>query len=395
MPLHNLSPIALALLAALVAFVSTLCLTPLAREFAHWVGAVDRPDGQRKLQRKPVALLGGVAVLGGLSITVLGAAALGTMPGSTHTILLVTASLGLLCAVGVLDDICNIKPYWKLAAQFAAIVPLLWTGYEIQTLGLFGFTIELGWLGIVATVLWIIACTNAFNLIDGMDGLCSTVALCLVMGVVGVGLSAGTMHTVICAAAFAGALLGFLAYNRPPASIYLGDAGSMVIGMTVALLTLRVAKAPPGTTYPLVLVALAALPLGDVLLAIVRRSLSGLPIAKADRGHIHHRLLESGFTVTQCLLIVALTCLAAGGIAAASFHFASQAIALSGLILLASILIRSKLMGHHEWALLTAKLAGKLAKTTVPVASATVVLQFRKPPESADNELEKTQRRAA
>jgi UDP-GlcNAc:undecaprenyl-phosphate GlcNAc-1-phosphate transferase len=379
----------------MVAFVSTLCLTPLAREFAHWIGAVDRPDGKRKLQTRPIALLGGVAVLGGLAITVLSAAALGAMPGSRNSILLVAMSLSLLCAVGVLDDIRNLKPYWKLAAQLVAVVPLLWTGYEMQMLSLFGYSLKLGWLGIVATVLWIIVCTNAFNLIDGMDGLCSTVALCVVLGVAAVGFSAGATHTVICAAALAGALFGFLVFNRPPASIYLGDAGSMVIGMTVALLTIRVAKVEAGATYPLVFIALAALPLSDVLLAILRRSLSGLPIACADRGHIHHRLMESGFSIAQCLSIVALTCLATSGIAALAFHFASQAIAFGGLILLAAILVRWRLIGHHEWALLTAKLVGKPAKTTTASNSATPILQFRNPQQSAEDELDQTQRRAA
>jgi UDP-GlcNAc:undecaprenyl-phosphate GlcNAc-1-phosphate transferase len=386
--MQPLSVIVLASLAALVSFASTLYFTPLIRWFAHRVGAVDRPDGNRKLQKMPVALLGGVAVLGGLAVTVIGAAAVGAMPGSLNSILLVALSMGMLCAAGIADDLRNLRPHWKLAAQCAAVVPLFWTGYQIESISAFGYSVELSWLGVVATVAWVILCTNAFNLIDGMDGLCSTVALCVALGVAAIGMIAGATHTVICATAIAGSLLAFFMYNRPPASIYLGDAGSMVVGMTLALLTLRIAKVESGQTYPHVLIALMALPLGDVLLALTRRKLAGVPIWGADRGHIHHRLLDAGRTVSQGLRVITCVCLATSAIAAVSFRFNSAALAVGGLALLAIATVRWELIGHYEWALLRMHIFGIARQVNLESNYSVSLVKFSPAENDQDNQAE-------
>jgi UDP-GlcNAc:undecaprenyl-phosphate GlcNAc-1-phosphate transferase len=295
--------------AAVVSFAAALIFTPLARLLAQRIGAVDHPDGGRKLQRQPVALLGGVAVLGGLGLTVAVAVMLGWLHDSGTSIAQVSSGLALLCAVGVYDDLHNLRAKWKLFAQIATAIPILIAGCEISGVKFLGFEMELGAASFLIGMAWLVACTNAVNLIDGMDGLCSTVALCVAAGVVVLGCGSGATHTVVCAAALSGSLAGFLFYNRPPATIYLGDAGSMVVGMTLAMLTMQVARDSNGMTHPAIMVSLMAVPLGDVLLAMIRRRLSGKSIWHPDRGHIHHRLLDHGLRVPQALAVVASICL--------------------------------------------------------------------------------------
>ena len=383
--MHSISPLAslqLSLVeqmtaAMCVSFLSTLLLTPLARWCAHKTGVVDRPDGARKLQRKPVALLGGVAVLAGLAITVLAATAAGAMDNSLESIAFVSVGLGLLCAVGVVDDAYNLPAGWKLLAQIGAAIPIVMAGCAIGEIGLFGLHVPLGPFGFLAALAWLVICTNAVNLIDGMDGLCSTVGLCVAAGVTAVSYFSGADNTVVCAAALAGSLAGFLIYNLPPARIYLGDAGSMVIGMTLALLTLRVAQNEAGVTHPLMMVALMALPLGDVALAMIRRKLKGQGIFQGDRGHVHHRLLDHGLKVRHALAVIAAICLSTAAIAVAMQHLGSDLLGTAALTTLVIVLVNRRLVGHYEWSLVRAILARRaVTSTAAEIEPAPTILRF-------------------
>jgi UDP-GlcNAc:undecaprenyl-phosphate GlcNAc-1-phosphate transferase len=343
--------------AGLVSFLSTLLITPIARWSAHKLGVVDCPDGGRKLQRKPIALLGGVAVLSGLSVTVLVAAAAGAMNSALEAIVLVSAGLSMLCAVGVIDDAYNLRPGWKLLAQVFVSIPMVMAGHGISTIGLFDFQLSLGPFGFLAAMAWLVLCTNAVNLIDGMDGLCSMTGLCVAAGVTAIACLSGADNTVVCAAALAGSLAGFLIYNSPPASIYLGDAGSMIIGMTLGLLTMRISQTQDAVTRPVVMAALMAVPLGDVALAMIRRKLSGLRIFQADRGHIHHRLLDYGFSVPQVLAFIAVIGLSTGAVAAGVYQAKSDLFGCLLLGAIAVVLVKLRIAGHHEWALVRSVIA--------------------------------------
>jgi UDP-GlcNAc:undecaprenyl-phosphate GlcNAc-1-phosphate transferase len=325
------------------------------------------------LQQKPVALFGGLAVLAGLGVTVLAAAAGGAMNDSLRAIALVSVGLSLLCAAGAVDDAFNIPPGWKLLAQVLASLPMIVAGCSIPAVSLGGLHIPLGPLSSIVALVWLVGCTNAVNLIDGMDGLCSTVGLFIAAGVTGVALIGGAGNTMVCAASLSGALAGFLIFNLPPARIYLGDAGSMVIGMTLAVLTLNASKGLESTAKPVVLGALMFVPLVDVALAMLRRKLSGRPIFQADRGHIHHRLLDHGLSVGQVLACVAGICVTTSLIAVGTAYTGSSLTGLIALALVAFVLVNRKLVGHYEWSLLREMAARRASaraasETTTPVS---------------------------
>jgi UDP-GlcNAc:undecaprenyl-phosphate GlcNAc-1-phosphate transferase len=365
--------------AGIVSFLSTLLMTPIARWCAHKLGVVDCPDGARKLQRKPIALLGGVAVLSGLSVTVFLAAAAGAMDDSLEAIVLVSVGLSMLCAVGVIDDAYNLRPGWKLLAQIFVSIPMVMAGHGISCIGLFDFQLPLGPIGFLAAMAWLVACTNAVNLIDGMDGLCSTTGLGIAAGVTAIACLSGADNSVVCAAALAGSLAGFLIYNRPPASIYLGDAGSMIIGMTLGLLTMRIATTQDQVTHPVVMAALMAVPLGDVALAMIRRKLSGCRIFQADRGHIHHRLLDHGFAVPQVLAVIAVIGISTGAVAAGAYQAKSDLLGCALLGTIAVVLVKLRIAGHHEWALVRSALARRSlmpAQTSDATEGLPAILRF-------------------
>ena len=383
------------------ALAGTLTLTPVARRLARRWGVIDCPDGGRKLQRRPVALLGGVAVFAGLLV---GVAVLARyIPLHTYGIKLpgLLAGMALLCGLGVCDDICNLPARWKLAGQIVAAVPVMGAGFAIERIGIRSHVLELGLFTIPFSVLWLVIGINAVNLIDGMDGLASTTGLCIAVGIASTAWVTGADETAMLALTLAGALAGFLAFNFPPASIYLGDAGSMVIGMLLSILSLEVAHDSLDRTSLPVMVVLMAVPLGDTSLAILRRWLSGRGIFYADRGHIHHRLLDQGLVIQRVLLIVGGICLLTGAVVVLARTADLDGAAWVACLLLAAALIRARLMGYHEWALLKEVVARRWAGEAgqAPAEAAAPLLGLRvyagDSLETADAEPETVSRPAA
>lgn len=288
------------LIAFFATLIATLALTPLAQAIALRWGFVDCPDGRRKLQQRPVPLLGGLAVFGGwwlgLAITALAGFPLrlpAAMPQAAVT-------LAVLALVGICDDTWNLRARWKLLAQVLATLPIALSGCGLTQLACCGWTFNLGVCGPAATVLWLILGINALNLIDGMDGMASLTGLCICLTAAALDMWTGGSHVGTFAIGLAGALAGFLVFNFPPAKIYLGDGGSMFIGLALALASMRVARTEGGVTNLTPMLALMALPLADTTLAILRRSLSGRGIWYPDRGHVHHRLLDRGLCTVAC-----------------------------------------------------------------------------------------------
>lgn len=327
---------------SVLALAFGLAVTRLSIPVAEWLGLTDRPDGRRKLQKKPIPVVGGVA----LFVSVL--AALLVSAVASHDVratmgpelaggewLLVSASL--MVALGVIDDYRPLRARFKLVGQIAAVLPAVFGGFTIQAVSLFGFSIDFGGFAVPVTVLWFLASVNAINLLDGMDGMLGTLGAVVCAALGAMALVVGNGFAAVVAFALVGGLLGFLWFNRPPARVYLGDAGSTLIGLVVAALCVRSSVKGGGSAIAILApVALLVLPFFDTAAAIVRRTLTGRGMAMADRGHLHH-LLQSRQSIPRSLLTVGLLgLLAAVGAVLATFwrNDAVAVVAACGVVVL-------------------------------------------------------------
>jgi UDP-GlcNAc:undecaprenyl-phosphate/decaprenyl-phosphate GlcNAc-1-phosphate transferase len=261
----------------IVALAVTVIVTPFAARLAVRLGVVDRP-GPLKVQTRPVPYLGGVAVFAGLA---------GPIARAQPTLL---APLGLALLLGLTDDVVDVSPRLRLAGEVAIGVAA-------------GIALPGGMsaVGVVATVVAVMALLNAMNLLDGLDGLATSVAALSATGFAVV-LDGGSRVTAM---ALAGALLGFLAWNRPPARIYLGDAGSYLVGTGLALLLALTFVADDGAATPAASLLFVAVPVADTTIAIVRRRRAGRPLFQGDRGHVYDQLVDMGWTPERSTLACA------------------------------------------------------------------------------------------
>ena len=282
--------------AAGIAFAGSLVLTPLARNLAWKIGAVCKPDGKRKLHARPTPLGGGGAVYLASLLSIAACCLLATDAVEDKLPVALGLSAGILCLLGFYDDLYDMPARWKLVGQIVSTLPVLVAGSYVRQFTLFGHSMDVGLLGVPATIAWLVLGVNALNLLDGMDGLASMIGIVISVAVGAIAATQNRPEVMLLAFVLAGALAGFLVHNLPPARIYLGDCGSMVIGFTLALLALRVSLAPlsPTTCRVTVAAALLFVPLTDTALAIARRTMKGCSFMVADRGHIHHQLLNRG-----------------------------------------------------------------------------------------------------
>jgi UDP-GlcNAc:undecaprenyl-phosphate/decaprenyl-phosphate GlcNAc-1-phosphate transferase len=320
------TPSRLSFFAPLIAFAIAatigLVLTPMIAAVARRYGWLDEPDGQRRMHKLAVPRLGGVAifagVLAGLFAVLLLPAPL-TMVGPETWRLLpgLLAGGAIVFIVGLFDDLRGVPPVVKLLAQTAAALLALAFGFDLPRVGVIGVgTIELGWMGAPLAVLWIVGVSNAFNLIDGVDGLAGSVALIGLGGVAVSSLLLGHTVPLLIAAALAGGMAAFLRYNKSPATIFLGDSGSLVVGFLLAVLTVQSAATPDGTVQAFVPLAVLAFPLLDTAIAMARRWLRGDPLSRADGRHVHHQLLALGLSpkATTAVLAAVFTVVAGLGL---------------------------------------------------------------------------------
>jgi UDP-GlcNAc:undecaprenyl-phosphate GlcNAc-1-phosphate transferase len=356
-----------------VALATSLALTPLARWLALRLGAVDRPDGKRKLQKEPVPRWGGVAVYVALVAALVGVQWTATeLPqGFAGLAWAVGVSAGFVCLLGCVDDRWELRSRRKLVLQIVSVLPVALAGWmpgginAVDSVMLFGRQLPLGWLGVPLAVVWLVGCINALNLLDGMDGLASVVGLSTAAILAIIATSLGHAHVALAAMGLAGALLGFLAYNLPPARIYLGDSGSMVIGLVVGILGIQGSLKTAATLSITAPAVVMTIPLLDTALAILRRKLTGQRFDTPDRGHIHHRLLDRGLSTWQALCIIGSLCLATGAAAAAATIFRTDALAWVITVGLVVLMIRLRTFGHHEMLLVKMQTASLLSRCAV------------------------------
>jgi UDP-GlcNAc:undecaprenyl-phosphate/decaprenyl-phosphate GlcNAc-1-phosphate transferase len=286
-----------------VSFALSLVLTPIFRDIFRSYGVVDQPDGGRKIHKYPIPRVGGMAIacsyVGCFFIVPL----LSKNPFEDKLSLVwnVLPAFGVIFAVGVIDDLFGLKPWQKLFGQFAAAGLAYWAGVRIvDVVGIH----TANWWSMPLTILWLLTCTNAFNLVDGMDGLAAGVGLFATLTIFLAAILHGNTPLAMATFPLAACLLGFLCYNFNPATIFLGDSGSLLIGFLLGcfgVVWTQKSATFLGMTAPLMALSI---PLIDVGLAILRRALKRQPIFSADRGHIHHRLLDRGLTPKHAVLIL-------------------------------------------------------------------------------------------
>lgn len=293
-----------------VSLVVAAVLTPLVRSAARRAGVVDAPGG-RRIHTGAVPRLGGIAVVLGFFAPLL---ALAFTHSETANIfyadpmrLVGLAGGGIVVALlGAVDDVRGVRAWHKLGFQLVAALIAWACGFRMELINLpFVGSLDLGVFGLPFTLLWIAAVINAMNLIDGLDGLAGGIAFfaCLTNFVVAT--INGNPLVMLLAAALGGAILGFLLYNFNPATIFMGDSGSMFLGFVLATTSMMGASIQGSTTVA-ILVPLISLgvPIMDTLFAMLRRVLERRPIFSPDRGHIHHRLLDLGITHRRAVLIL-------------------------------------------------------------------------------------------
>lgn len=296
------------------ALVVGLVVTPIVREFAHRLELLDQPGG-RKVHQVPIPRLGGVAMAIAFGFAIAGAtiadpdlgSTLGLRPNRAPAILL---GVGLLLAVGIVDDIRGMRALVKLTFQVGIACVAWWAGLSINQVHFPWAIVELGPLSLPVTVAWIVGVINAVNLIDGLDGLAAGVVLTVLGGFGLLAAADGVDPTLYLIAATMGAAVGFLAYNLHPATIIMGDTGSMILGFVVAAVAVSLTQDGVYPQAPWVPVVALGVPLLDTAWAVLRRTARGTAVFVADRGHIHHQLLRFGFSQRDAML--SLTAVSAG-----------------------------------------------------------------------------------
>ena len=289
------------LFAFILALAISFACTPAVRMLAIKIKAVDVPKDNRRMHKVPIPRMGGLAIFAGFLVSVLFFVPLGTEFRS----ILIGALI--LVVLGIIDDIVALKPKTKFAGQIiAALIPAL-SGVSIHGIVnpfVPGQYSTLGIFSIPFTVIWIVGITNAVNFIDGLDGLACGVSAIATVTMFIIAVLFGETYIALMMAALAGACLGFLPYNMNPAKIFMGDTGSMFLGYilaTVSIQGLFKFYAVISFAVPFILLGL---PIFDTGFAIVRRLLKGQSPLQADRGHVHHRLIDLGFDQKQSVAIL-------------------------------------------------------------------------------------------
>ena len=289
------------LFAFILALAISFACTPAVRMLAIKIKAVDVPKDNRRMHKVPIPRMGGLAIFAGFLVSVLFFVPLGTEFRS----ILIGALI--LVVLGIIDDIVALKPKTKFAGQIiAALIPAL-SGVSIHGIVnpfVPGQYSTLGIFSIPLTVIWIVGITNAVNFIDGLDGLACGVSAIATVTMFIIAVLFGETYIALMMAALAGACLGFLPYNMNPAKIFMGDTGSMFLGYTLATVSIQGLFKFYAVISFAVPFILLGLPIFDTGFAIVRRLLKGQSPLQADRGHVHHRLIDLGFDQKQSVAIL-------------------------------------------------------------------------------------------
>lgn len=321
----------------IVAFIAAIILTPLVKRLAFRLGAVDAPN-YRKVHARIMPRLGGLAIFGAFMIGILLLKFVTNFESDYLFAILIAATI--IVATGIVDDMREISAKAKLLGQVvAACIVVFVGGIQIDNINLpFGGELEFGWLGIPFTIIWIVGITNAINLIDGLDGLAAGVSTIALMTLAVMAMIMGNGIVIAMAAILAAATIGFLFFNFHPAKIFMGDTGALFLGFMISVLALLGFKNVAVISFVIPVIMLGV-PISDTFFAIVRRLRSGKKWSDPDKSHLHHRLLDLGFSHRQTVTII-YAMAAMFGLAAVIF---SMAKVWGAILLIAVILVAIEL----------------------------------------------------
>lgn len=302
------------IVAFVISCVISCVATFIVRSFARRYKLMDRPDPKRKIHSSPVPSLGGIGIFCGFFAPITGL--LIYINKFSHSL---TDDFGRIAALyiggamtlllGVYDDIRGADALKKLAAQSAIAVVVFALGYRIEVLNVPALgVVDLGYFSFPVTCLWVVAIMNAMNLIDGLDGLASGVSFIALMTIFIMSVMDGNHLAGLFTASLAGAVLGFWFFNFNPASIFMGDSGSLFLGFVLSIMSISATYKGSIALGILPVIALG-IPVLDIFMAVIRRTAGGRSIFKADREHIHHRLLSLGLSQRQVVAIIYTFCL--------------------------------------------------------------------------------------
>ncbi|WHY76913.1 MraY family glycosyltransferase [Neobacillus sp. WH10] len=281
-----------------ICFFAAIVLTPLVKKLAFLIGATDKPN-HRKVHVKIMPRLGGLAIFLSFIIGIL----IIKPDGEYHLPIVFGAIIIIL--TGMVDDVKEISPKWKLLGQIAAAAVVVIVGdLRVEFIKLpFGGQVDFGYLSIPLTMIWIIGITNAINLIDGLDGLAGGVSSIALFSIAGMSVVTGNVYVTVMALIVAISTVGFLFYNFHPAKIFMGDTGALFLGFMIGVLSLLGYKSVTFISLVIPIIILGV-PISDTFFAIIRRLVNKQPLSAPDKSHLHHCLLKAGFTHRQTVLLI-------------------------------------------------------------------------------------------
>ena len=373
-------------LAFFASLITAIFAVPMFSKIGTAAGLVDLPDNKRKLHTNAIPLIGGIAVFTSTLISVtfvtwlslnfqslflgwsrpvysfvfndLQQLVVSFRPSDQWELLGLLIGSVVILAVGVLDDRFAIGGRQKLLGQFVAATVLILFNYHFDQVTFAGLTIKFDVFSIVFVYGWVLAAVNSVNLLDGADGIAGTIGIVMSVALGIMAISLGQALNAIILFGFAGAILGFLKFNFPPAKVYLGDAGSMLIGFVLAAMAIRSVSKQTSAFAFFAPLALLSIPFIDTAAAIVRRRLTGRSIFEVDRGHLHHSLMKRGYSPSASILwVMALSMTTATG-GVLSLINRQSIYALVSIAVVIFVMIANRIFGNAELQLVTRKAAG-------------------------------------
>lgn len=302
------------LIGFLISLATAALLTPLVKKFAIWIGAIDEPD-IRKVHSKIMPRMGGLAIF---SAFIAGYFVISPALEDAYSNPILGLIFGsfVIVITGILDDIYQLSPKYKLIGQLIATTIVISFGLTIELVNIpFGQTnLYIGWLSIPLTFVWIVGVTNSINLIDGLDGLSAGVSAIATLTILVLALLMPNLTVVFFCFILLGSIIGFLFYNLHPAKIFMGDSGSLFLGFILASLSILGFKQAAVVSL-LIPILILGVPLSDTFFAIMRRYLNKSPISAPDKSHLHHCLLQLGFSHRNTVFIIYFISIIFGAIA--------------------------------------------------------------------------------